>query len=74
MDDGWPVERNQDAWHLVFLGKLMQRKGNDLFLTVTVEKDLLAETGIPKSSNDTRQLARKISSGTTTVPGIPRWL
>jgi hypothetical protein len=52
MDDCRPVKRDQDARHLVFFGKLVQCQGNDLLLPVTVEEDLLAETGVPQACDD----------------------
>src|SRR4030042_3816159 len=59
MDYCRPVERDKDAGHLILLGKLVQRKWDDFFLTVAVEKNLLAEAGIPKTSNDTPQISQE---------------
>src|SRR5512136_972176 len=63
MNDGLPVQRNQDRRHLILLRPLMECEWNDLFLAMTVQKDLLSEAHVPQAGNDGPQICQECIFG-----------
>src|SRR5512138_2140938 len=51
-----PVEIDQDRRHLISLGKAVDGSRNDIFLSMPVEQDLLAKTGVPEPGDDRAQI------------------